>query len=240
MRASQSWWTARPMRGGLARNLVALSILVLAAVLFSPPTPALAGQASSGTLLFYPCTKCHPVTIDEVTGKPSHAIPIDFKGHKIVLESHDVLGKGAEACVVCHDDAEHNPGLLHAVDGTLIDVKTGDIARLCQKCHFEKYDEFKAGIHGKHYASCVVAGCHDPHTPRYIYVSPLKPFLGVGFQIKPVGADRVPFKPLMSPPLPPPTTNPTWFLIVVGVGLFLVLAIVIGLVGPVVRGRLKR
>jgi hypothetical protein len=55
-----------------------------------------------------------------------------------------------------------------------------------------------------------------------------------------VGADRVPFKPLMSPPLPPPTVNPTWFVIVVGVGLFLVLVLAVWLVAPPIRERLKR
>jgi len=68
----------------------------------------------------------------------------------------------------------------------------------------------------------------------------VKPFVGVGFQFKGVGQARVPFKPLMSPPLPPPTVNPTWFLIAVAVGLFLVLALLVRLVGPVVVERLKR
>ncbi len=239
MATSRTRAAARAMRDALARLLCVLPVVLVATALVWPRL-AMAGQASSGELLFYPCTKCHPVTVDPVTGKPSHPIPIDFKGHGIVLESHDVLGKGAEACLVCHDDAEHNPGLLHAVDGTLIDVKTGDIALLCQKCHFEKYNDFRQGTHGKHFASCVVAGCHDPHTPGYIYLGPLPPFLGTGFQIQPVGPQRVPFKPLMSPPLPPPTTNPTWFLVVEGVGLFVVFMIFAGLVAPAVVERLKR
>jgi hypothetical protein len=191
-------------------------------------------------LLFYPCTQCHPVTINDATGQTSHPVPNNFKGHKIVLESHDVLGKGSDACLVCHDDPSRNPGLLHAVDGTLIDVKTGDIPLLCEKCHFEKYTEFRQGIHGKHFASCVVAGCHDPHSPGYIYIAALPPFLGTGFQVQPVGADRVPFKPLMSPPLPPPTVNPTWYVVVTVIGLLVVVAIFTGLAAPAVIERLKR
>jgi hypothetical protein len=229
---------ARPFADGPARRLLVLAVLATAAVLLAQPARAMAGQASTGTLLFYPCTNCHPVTLD-AAGKPNHPLPIaGFKGHEIKLESHDVLG--AEACLVCHDDAEHNPGMLHAVDGTLIDVKTGDIALLCEKCHFQKYTEFKQGTHGKHFASCVVAGCHDPHSPAYIYISPLKPFFGTGFQIKAVGFDRVPLTPVMPPPVTAPTTTPLWYLIVSGVGLFLVLVIVVRLAAPAVMERLKR
>jgi hypothetical protein len=241
MGASRSWWEARRLRGGPARSFVAVSIVAFVAVIVMTPVSASAGQASSGTLLFYPCTKCHPVTIiNDVTGQTSHPLPIPFKGHKITLESHDVLGKSDAACFVCHDLPSRNPGMLHAVDGTLIDVKTGDIALLCEKCHFEKYTEFRQGIHGKHFASCVVAGCHDPHTPGYIYVAALPPFLGTGFQIQPVGPDRVPFKPLMSPAPPPPTVNPTWYVVVTVIGLIVALAIFAGLAVPAVVGRLKR
>lgn len=240
MAVSQWGWSERIARGPLVRALLASVILTLVALVVLPVAPAIAGQASTGKLLFYPCTDCHPVTVDKVTGKPSHPIPIDFKGHGIVLEGHDVLGKDEAACLTCHDDSEHNPGLLRAVDGTRIDVKTGDIARLCQKCHFEKYNQFKQGTHGKHLASCVAAGCHDPHTPQYIYVGPLAPFLGTGFQIKAVGQEREPFRPIMPPPLPPATVTPLWYQIVAGVGLFLVLVIVVGLVRPAVVERLKR
>jgi hypothetical protein len=239
--AVSSWcWPERLVRDPLRRAALAGAILALLGLALLPATPAVAGQASTGKLLFYPCTDCHPVTVDKVTGKPSHPIPIDFKGHGIVLEGHDVLGKDEAACLVCHDDSEHNPGLLHAVDGTPIDVKTGDIARLCQKCHFEKYNQFKEGTHGKHLPSCVAAGCHDPHTPEYIYVGPLTPFLGTGFQIKAVGRDRVPFRPIMPPPLQPPTVTPLWYQIVAGIGLLLVLAIAVGLARPAVMERLKR
>jgi hypothetical protein len=237
MQTSRTLPTGLPARAILRSGV--LAFLVMAGLLFAQPPRALAGQSSSGTLLFYPCTKCHPVTVN-AAGVPSHPIPIDFKGHGIKLESHDVLGTGSAACLVCHDDPSRNPGLLHAVDGTLVDVKTGDIALLCEKCHFEKYTEFRQGIHGKHFASCVVAGCHDPHTPGYIYIAALPPFLGTGFQVQPVGPDRVPFKPLMSPPLPPPTVNPTWYVVVTVIGLLVVLAILTGLAAPAVIERLKR
>jgi hypothetical protein len=241
MAASQSRSAARPTVAGLRRHFAALVVALLAVVLFVPATQAFAGQASSGQLFFYPCTSCHPVTM--VPGptpgseQPSKPLPNGMQGHQIVLEAHDKLGE--EACLVCHDDPTRNPGKLRLVGGGLIDV-AGDVSLLCYQCHEAKYKEFRAGTHGKHQESCTAAGCHDPHTPNYIYAGPVKPFLGVGFQFKGVGQQRVPFKPLMSPPLPPPTVNPAWFQISVAVGLVLVLALLVGLVGPVVLERLKR
>lgn len=238
MRASDSWRPARPSRYGLTGNLLGLSILVLAAVLSFPPAPASAGQASIGRLTFYPCTRCHPVTVDEVTGKPSHPIPNDFKGHKIVLEGHDKLGKGDEACIVCHDDPSRNPGKLKTVNGSLVDI-TGDISQVCYRCHEARYREFKAGIHGKHQTSCVAAGCHDPHTPQYIYAGPLSPFQGTGFQFK-ILPQRVAFKPFASPPPPPAVNTPTWYAYGSVAAYLLALLVAGGLFGTLVRGRLKR
>jgi len=130
--------------------------------------------------------------------------------------------------------------MLHAVDGSLIDVKTGDVGKLCEKCHFKKYEDFKAGIHGKGFASCVVAGCHDPHTPNYIYISPLPPFFGTGVQIKGVGLERTPFTPVMPPAVQPPTTNPLWFVIAADVLMVIAVLIFGGLAAPALFERLKR
>jgi hypothetical protein len=219
-------------------------ILAFAAIVLAMAAPAFAGQASTGQLFFFPCAQCHPVTMVPGPGgveKPSHPLPNGMTGHTIVLETHDKLGGGDTdaACLTCHDDPTRNPGKLKIAGGKFIDIK-GDISLVCYTCHEAKYKEFKEGTHGKHFDSCVAAGCHDPHTPNYIYVSPLKPFLGTGFQIRAVGRGRVPFKPIMSVPLPPPTVNPTWYLIVVGVGLFLVLVIAVWLAAPPILERLKR
>jgi len=234
---------ARPVRGGLERFLPLSLMLLFVVLVFSPAAAAFAGQASSGQLFFYPCISCHPVNMVAGPGgteHPSKPLPNGMQGHKIVLEAHDKLGSAtSDACLVCHDDPSRNPGKLKLIDGTLIDI-TGDISLVCYRCHEAKYKDFRQGTHGNHKESCVAAGCHDPHTPNYIYAGPVKPFVGVGFQFKGVGQARVPFKPLMSPPLPPPTVNPTWFLIAVAVGLFLVLALLVRLVGPVVVERLKR
>ena len=234
MRASQSWWTAPLARSVLARNLLALSILLLGTVLLSPPTPAFAGQASDGQLVFYPCTTCHPVTFD-AAGKPSRPIPNDFTGHRIALEGHDRLGRGNEACLVCHDDPSRDPGKLKTVDGSLVDIK-GDVSRVCYRCHEAKYREFVAGTHGRHETSCVAAGCHDPHTPQYIYAAALLPFQGTGFQFK-VLPRRVPFKPFASPPPAPAVTTPTWYAVAAVLAYLLALVVAGGLIRTLVRGR---
>lgn len=238
MRASQSWRTARRAKGGLIPDLLALSFLVFAVVMLIAPVRAVAGQASVGRLTFYPCTRCHPVTIDPATGKSTRPVPNDFKGHKIVLEGHDKLGKGDLACLVCHDDASRNPGKLKAIDGSLVDV-TGDVSLVCYRCHEAKYREFKAGIHGKHSASCVAAGCHDPHTPQYIFAGPLRPFQGTGFQFK-VLPQHVAFKPLASPPPAPAVNTPTWYTVSAVSAYLVALLLAGGLIGTVVvRGRQK-
>ena len=212
-----------------ALTLCAALLLALAAA------PAFAGQASSGELLFYPCTSCHPITFIPGTDKPANKLPNDFRGHQIVLQGHDVLGKGDAACIVCHDDPTRNPGMLKTADGSLIDIKTGDIALVCYRCHSTKYKEFKAGTHGKHKPSCVAAGCHDPHTPQFIYASPLTPFQGTGFQFQ-VLTQRVAFTPLAPPAPYPATVIPWWFSAVAALG-FVVAG---SLVGLLVSGRFKR
>jgi hypothetical protein len=208
---------------------LALAIVALCA------GPAYAGQASSGKLLFYPCTSCHPV--DEIPGteKANRPLPGGFQGHSIVLEGHDKLGAGHGACPVCHDVMTRNPGMLKAIDGSLIDIKTGDLSLVCYRCHSAKYKEFKAGTHGKPFPSCVSRGCHDPHTPGFIYAPELMPFTGTGFQFQ-VLSHREPFTPLAAPAPAPAVTTPWWLFAVGVVGL----AVAGGLVGMLVSGRFKR
>jgi hypothetical protein len=215
-------------------------VLTAIAVLLALPVVALGAQASSGELLFYPCTNCHPVTM--VPGPtpgsevPSRPLPNGFTGHGIVLQGHDKLGKGPDAaCMTCHDDPARNPGMLKAADGSLIDIKTGDISLVCYRCHSSKYKEFKAGTHGKHKANCVAAGCHDPHTPQVIYAAPQMPFVGTGFQFT-VLSQRVPFSPLAPPAPAPAVETPAWLSLVAVLG-FLCVA---GLAGTLIKGRSKR
>lgn len=232
--------TAIDRTASIRRAQRALKVLFLLAaallVTIAATAPALAaGSASTGELLFFPCTDCHPVGPDgrSLNGK---AIPNGFKGHDIVLQGHDKLGSGSDACVVCHDEPTKNPGVLKAIGGGTVQVD-GNTSLVCAKCHSAKFAEFKAGTHGKHYPTCTYAGCHDPHTPGLIYASKTMPFTGTGFQFR-VLSVREPLKPLMEPaPFGiPPVETPMWFIFVVFGGL--VTAAVIATL--IVRGRSAR
>lgn len=202
------------------------------ALLVVPATSAFAGQAASGELLFYPCTSCHPVTSAAI--RSGRKLPNDFKRHSVVLIEHDELGRGRAACLVCHDDSGRNPGKLKLIDGSLIDI-TGDVSRVCFRCHSAKYKEWKAGTHGRHMPKCTASGCHDPHTPEWIYAPPLLPYVGAGFQF-PILTQRAGFQPLAAPPSVPPVKVPMWF---VAMG---ALAVVVagGLVAALIAGRSKQ
>lgn len=190
------------------------------------PGVAQAGKASSGQLLWFPCDKCHPLGT-----KP---IPPEFDGHQVILNGHDQLGSGRAACIVCHDSADRNPGILKLTDGKLVNVD-GDVSQVCYKCHSEKYKEWKEGMHGK-LPGCTAEGCHDPHTPSWIAISPLLPYLGTTLEVK-VASERTPFKALPPPASPPATPILPLLQIVAGIGF---LAIAGLLIGPVLLGRLKR
>lgn len=218
----------------LVAVLVSLLALAFALSLSLLPTPAHAGLAATGELAFYPCTKCHPVALD-ASGKPTKPLPIGMKKHEIALEAHDILGAGDKACLACHDDPTRDPGQLILPDGSLVAV-TGDVSRVCQRCHFEKYREFKAGIHGKHAEKCSASGCHNPHTPSWIYIKALPPFQGTGIEVNAVGADREPFTALAGPPVDAPVHTPGWLWIATSLGALSSL----GTIGYLTIGRRKR
>ena len=197
-------------------------------------TSAFASRAATGELAFYPCTDCHPVTLD-ANGQPTKPLPNGMKKHEIELVAHDILGEGDKACLVCHDSPSRNPGMLILPDGSLVDI-TGDVSRVCQRCHFEKYEQFKTGVHGKRAEKCTAAGCHNPHTPQWIYVAALPPFQGTGFEVKAVGAEREPFKAFAGPPVAPPVYTPTWLVAAAVLGA----VVSVGLVGYITLGRRKR
>ena len=215
--------------------VIALTVLLGFALAFSAASSsAFAGQASTGELAFHPCTNCHPVTLGP-DGKPTKPLPVGLEQHEIELEVHDILGTDDQACLACHDSPTKNPGMLILPDGSLVDI-TGDVSRVCQRCHFEKYREWQVGIHGKREPKCTAAGCHDPHTPSWIYVAALPPFQGTGIEVNAVGTDREPFKPFAGPPVAPPVYTPTWLVIVASLGM----VAVIGIIGYLVVGRAKQ
>lgn len=231
IRVQRPFHSRRPV--WIIRGVGALVASIVVAAFFFAPAFAFAGHSATGQLAFYPCTQCHPVTLD-AEGKPTKPLPIGMAKHEVTLEVHDILGGGTAACVVCHDDPTANPGMLRLSDGSLVEI-TGDVSRVCQRCHFEKYREWTLGIHGKHEAKCSAAGCHDPHTPSWIYMKALPPFQGTGVEIKAV-ANREPFQPLAPPPLKPAVYTPIWLAVVAGVGMCVVLAIL----GYLVLGKVKR
>ncbi|MDO8964043.1 MAG: cytochrome c3 family protein [Coriobacteriia bacterium] len=234
MAGSLSCSAASPGRGGPVLMRRSVALLVLATALWASVTPAFAGQAGSGELFFYPCTSCHPVTMIPGTEDPSRPLPNGFKGHDVTLEGHDKLGRDDVACLTCHDDPAKDPGKLKIAGGGVVDIK-GDVSQVCYRCHSAKYKEFKAGTHGRGQPKCTAAGCHDPHTPGYIYAGPLLPFTGSGFQFK-VLSERAVFSPLASPPPAPPVSTPLWFSAVAAVAAVLV----VGLAGRIVLERQKR
>jgi len=210
--------------------LIALTL----ACFFSIAGSAYASRAATGELAFYPCTGCHPVTLGS-DGQPTKPLPNGMEKHEIELEAHDILGEGDKACLACHDEPSKNPGKLILPDGSLVDI-TGDVSRVCQRCHFEKYREFTAGIHGKDAEKCTSSGCHNPHTPSWIYVEALPPFQGTGVEVNAVGPDREAFTPFAGPPVQPPVETPTWLWIVTALGAVWSLAVV----GYLTVGRPKR
>ncbi|MDY0087203.1 MAG: hypothetical protein RBS78_01405 [Coriobacteriia bacterium] len=164
----------------------------------------------------------------------SAALPNDFEGHRIVLEKHDVLGEGGDACLVCHDDPARDPGKLRVLGGGFADVG-GDVSGLCATCHSGIYNEWSEGMHGRNEPTCTSAGCHDPHTPSWIHGDPLPPFVNTGFTVRAV-SDRIPFTPLAAYPVKPPVKTPAWLRLVALVGA----VVSAGLVVLTVRGRLAR
>ena len=225
--------SATPLRYRLVRTVSLLAILGLVALVLLP-SAAFAGQAASGELFFYPCTSCHPVTVPEGSDTPNKKLPNGFKGHEIKLIGHDALGVGENACLTCHDDPNRDPSKLKLADGALVDIK-GDVALVCYRCHSTQFKEWKAGTHGKHKAKCTASGCHDPHTPGFIYAEPLRPFVGNGFQFK-VLSQRAQFKPLAAPAPPPPVRFPGWYAAVALLGV----VAVGGLTVKLVSGRSTR
>lgn len=213
------------------RRRLTFATVGVCATLLLVPGVARASQASSGKLLFYPCTSCHPLD----PGRPaSKKLPNGFSGHSVILTSHEVLGKGSAACLVCHDSPAKDPGRLKLVDGSLISI-TGDISRVCYRCHSDKHREFRAGMHGKREPKCTAAGCHDPHTPGSMYAGSVAPFIGSGFRLN-VLPEREPFSPLAAPAGAPPVETPAWLQVMTVLG---VVAIG-GISGSLAFGRARR
>ena len=213
-----------------------LSLACLVTALFLvPAAPALAGQAASGQLFFDPCTSCHPIASGAIEG--GRKLPNDFKSHEIALEGHDKLGAGEAACVVCHESADKNPGMLKTIDGTSRRYQGRRLARLLQVPLRRSTRSGRPGSTGVGPPSAPPPAATTLTRRGWIYAGPLMPFVGTGFQFR-VLPDRKPFMPLMAPAPRgiPPVETPVWFAIVVTLGV----VAAGGLVGTLIVGRSKR
>jgi len=225
------------------RSRLMLAVVAVGLLSFLVAGPAFAGTSAAGEPLFYPCTSCHPL----VKGASTKDLPNGFKAHQITLEQHDVLGEGRAACTVCHAEADADPGKLKLVDGTLVDITSPDVSKVCYPCHASIYNEFVDGMHGTGLAGapgrleesgrpkCTASGCHDPHTPGYITGKALLPFVGVGFQAH-VLPEQEPYTPFAGLPSNAPHHDPEWLVLLAMVGV----VAAGGIAGTLIRGRSSR
>lgn len=137
--------------------------------------------------------------------------------HARVLQGHDKLGEGSEACRVCHSSTQM--GVLHLAGGETL-LPMSDSPKLCAQCHQARYESWVAGthgmpawkegiveIHGVSQVGCI--SCHDPHQPQVAFSGITRPH------------------PLAQPPPEPPSSVllalfATALLLIIAVGVVLV------------------
>ncbi|MFC1988362.1 hypothetical protein ACFLVJ_00800 [Chloroflexota bacterium] len=94
-------------------------------------------------------------------------LPDCFRCHTKVLQGHDKLGSGTEACLTCHSST--HMGSFHLFDDT--EISKEDSHQLCGQCHAARYDAWQTGLHGVITGSkgstlkpkCI--DCHESHQP---------------------------------------------------------------------------
>ncbi|MBI4295762.1 MAG: c-type cytochrome, partial [Chloroflexi bacterium] len=132
--------------------------------------------------------------------------------HEQRLIGHDKLGTGSEACWSCHMNTQMTA--LHLAGGAT-QFPLEDFPRLCGQCHQQRYQAWLLGTHGvaafkegdtetrgNEKARCI--SCHNPHRPQVVLSNITKPH------------------PAPAPAPPPP---PAQFLGMLGVSLFVVVAL---------------
>ena len=167
------------------------------------------------------CISCHNPhqpqmdisAISKLPPAPVSSAQLDcLSCHVRILEGHDKLGSGSEACWACHDN--RTMGVLHlANEETRFPL--ADFSRLCAQCHQKRYQAWSDGthgapawndgtveIHGTQRVGCI--GCHDPHQPQMVFTNITKPH------------------PLPAPSPPPPSTE---LLIILGISLLVIIGI---------------
>ncbi len=109
-----------------------------------------------------------------VNAAPEPDKPLEcLRCHTRVLESHDKLGSGSEACWACHDST--NMEMLRLLDETRLSLANSP--QLCGQCHQKRYAAWQEGTHGvlawkegepgipgAEKPKCI--DCHNPHQPQ--------------------------------------------------------------------------
>lgn len=115
----------------------------------------------------FPCSQCHQ-------GQGSRERR-ELSFHEDVQERLQLHAGERRWCLDCHDFG--NRDMLHLSSGDLVPFT--ESYRICSQCHYNKYRDWRLGIHGKRvgmwegrktYLLCV--NCHDPHSPRFKGVAP--------------------------------------------------------------------
>lgn len=119
----------------------------------------------------WPCDTCHPTNAAE-GGELAH--------DQTLGDGHVRHGKTRKACLTCHASDAH-PEQLLALDGKTVPIESG-VPETCERCHFDRYDDWKMAYHGKH-LKCSNPQCHNPHAPATLQIS-----------LAPFGPDKVPLQ----------------------------------------------
>ena len=126
----------------------------------------------------FPCSGCHTGEGDRTRRSLAY--------HEEIQERFEHQ-RSRRWCLDCHDFG--NRDRLHLSSGELIPFT--ESYALCGQCHYDKYRDWRLGIHGKRvgmwdgqktYLLCV--NCHDPHSPK----------------IKPIRPERRPRRPMETRP----------------------------------------
>jgi len=118
----------------------------------------------------FPCSDCHDPEIP-VNREPR---PMAMAHDEIPLE-HDPENMW---CLACHDADARD--MLHLAGGRKVPFE--ESYRLCAQCHGAKFQDWKAGIHGRRTGQwggekeiLLCANCHSAHSPSFKPIQPELP-----------------------------------------------------------------
>jgi Doubled CXXCH motif (Paired_CXXCH_1) len=118
----------------------------------------------------FPCSQCHQGQGDRQ--------PRELGFHEDIQDRLRRHAPQRRWCLDCHDFGTRD--MLHLSSGELVPFT--ESYRVCAQCHYDKYRDWRLGIHGKRvgrwngpktYLLCV--NCHDPHSPRFKPLAPERP-----------------------------------------------------------------